>query len=76
MPGFLIHGRGLVGHMAFDRHYSLFPLSPAVIDAHREELGDFVTRKGTISFEYGRLLPVTLVRKVVKTRLAEFAGKP
>jgi hypothetical protein len=64
MPGFLIRGRGLVGYMAFDRHYSLFPMSPGVIDAHREELGDFVTGKGTISFEYGRRLPVTLVKKV------------
>jgi len=51
-------------------------LSPGVIDAHREELGDSVTGKGTISFEYGRRLPVTLVKKVVKTRLAEVAGKP
>ena len=76
MPGFLIRGRGLVGYMAFDRHYSLFPMSPAVIDAHRVELGDFMTGKGTISFEYGRRLPVTLVKKVVKTRLAEVAGKP
>ena len=76
MPGFLIRGRGLVGYMAFDRHYSLFPMSPAVIDAHREELGDFVAGKGPISFEYGHRLPVTLVKKVVKTRLAEVAGKP
>ena len=76
MPGFLIHGRGLVGYMAYDRHYSLFPMSSAVIDAHREALGDFVKGKGTISFEYGRRLPVTLVKKVVKTRLAEVAGKP
>ncbi len=76
MPGFLVHGRGLVGYMAFDRHYSLFPMSPAVVNAHREELGDLVTGKGTISFAYGRRLPVTLVKKVVKTRLAEVAGKP
>ena len=73
MPGFLLDGRGLVGYMAFDRHYSFFPMSPAVVDAHRDELGDLVTGKGTISFEYGRRLPVTLVRKVMKTRLAEVA---
>jgi uncharacterized protein YdhG (YjbR/CyaY superfamily) len=53
MPGFLVHGHGLVGYMAFDRHYSLFPMSPATVDTHREELGDLVTGKGTISFEYG-----------------------
>lgn len=74
MPGFLLDGRGLVGYMGFERHYSLFPMSPAAVDAHREELGDLVTGKGTISFEYGKRLPVTLVKKVVKTRLAEVAG--
>jgi len=71
MPGFLVGGRGLVGYMAFTDHFSFFPMSPAAIDAHRDELGDLVTGKGTISFEYGRRLPVALVKKVVKTRLAE-----
>jgi uncharacterized protein YdhG (YjbR/CyaY superfamily) len=75
MPGFLLDGRGLVGYMAFERHYSFFPMSPAAIDAHREELGDLVTGKGTISLEYGRRLPVKLVKAVVKTRLAEVAAK-
>jgi uncharacterized protein YdhG (YjbR/CyaY superfamily) len=75
MPGFLLDGRGLVGYMGFERHYSFFPMSPASVEAHREELGDLVTGKGTISFGYNKRLPVTLVKKVVKTRLAEVAGK-
>ena len=75
MPGFLVGGRGLVGYMAFDRHYSFFPMSPAAIDAHRDALGDLVTGKGTISFAYDRRLPVMLVKKVVKTRLAEVAPR-
>jgi uncharacterized protein YdhG (YjbR/CyaY superfamily) len=72
MPGFLLDGHGFVAYAAFKDHYSFFPMSPAAIDAHREELGDRVTGKGTISFDYGERLPVTLVKKVVKTRLAEF----
>jgi uncharacterized protein YdhG (YjbR/CyaY superfamily) len=75
MPGFLVGGRGLVGYMAFKDHYSLFPMGPAAIEAHQDELGTLVTGKGTISFEYGRRLPVTLVKKIVKTRLAEVAAK-
>ena len=75
MPGFLVDGRGFVGYMAFDRHYSFFPMSPAAIDAHRDELGDLVTGKGTISFDYDGRLPVRLVTKVVKTRLAEVAAR-
>ena len=74
MPGFLIGGKGFVGYMAFKDHYSFFPMSPKAIDAHRKELGDRVTGKGTISFDYGERLPVTLVKKVVKTRLAEAEG--
>ena len=75
MPGFLLDGRGVVGYMAFERHYSFFPMSPAAVDAHREELGDLVKGKGTISFDYGERLPVKLVKDVVKTRLAEVASK-
>jgi len=75
MPGFLLSGRGLVGYMAFKDHYSLFPMSPRAIDVHRDELGPRVTGKGTISFGYDRSLPTALVKKVVRTRLAEAAAK-
>ena len=75
MPGFLVGGKGLVGYMAFQDHYSLFPMGPEAIEAHREELGDLVTGKGTISFAYGKRLPVPLVEKVVKARLAQVTAK-
>jgi uncharacterized protein YdhG (YjbR/CyaY superfamily) len=75
MPGFTLGGRGFVGYMAFKDHYSFFPMSTHAIDAHRDDLGERVTGKGTISFEYCWPLPVGLVKKVMKTRLAEVAAK-
>jgi uncharacterized protein YdhG (YjbR/CyaY superfamily) len=75
MPGFLLGGKGFVAYAAFKDHYSFFPMSTRAIDAHRDELGSRVTGKGTISFEYGRPLPSALVRKVVKTRLAEASAR-
>jgi uncharacterized protein YdhG (YjbR/CyaY superfamily) len=75
MPGFLIGGRGFVAYAAFKDHYSFFPMSSRAIEVHRDELGSLVTGKGTISFEYGARLPVTLVKKIVKTRLAEVAAR-
>ncbi len=75
MPGFLLGGRGFVAYAAFKDHYSFFPMSGAAVEAHREELGDLVTGKGTISFSYGKRLPVALVKKVVKTRLAQMSAK-
>jgi uncharacterized protein YdhG (YjbR/CyaY superfamily) len=71
MPGFLLGGKGLVGYMAFKDHYSFFPMSPKAIEAHLKELGEHVTGKGTISFDYEERLPVTLLKKIVRTRLAE-----
>jgi uncharacterized protein YdhG (YjbR/CyaY superfamily) len=71
MPGFLLGGKGFVAYAAFKDHYSFFPMSPKAIEANRAELGDRVTGKGTISFEYGRPLPTALVKKVVRTRLLE-----
>jgi len=71
MPGFLLGGKGFVAYAAFKDHYSFFPMSSEAIHAHRDELGSRVTGKGTISFEYGRPLPTALVKKVVRTRLAE-----
>jgi uncharacterized protein YdhG (YjbR/CyaY superfamily) len=75
MPGFKLGGRGLVCYAAFKDHYSFFPMSGAAIEAHRDELGDRVTGKGTIRFEYSERLPVGLVKKVVKWRVAELAAK-
>jgi uncharacterized protein YdhG (YjbR/CyaY superfamily) len=75
MPGFLFDGHGFVSYAAFDDHYSFFPMSSKAIDAHRDELGSRVTGKGTIRLEYGRPLPTALVKKVVRTRLAEATAK-
>lgn len=75
MPGFKVGGKSFIGYSAFKDHYSFFPMSVAAIEAHREELGARVTGKGTISFEYGVPLPVRLVKKVVRTRLAEVAPR-
>src|SRR6266508_1160980 len=75
MPGFLLDGRGFVSYAAFKDHYSFFPRSGRAVDAHRDELGERVTGKGTIRFEYGRPLPRALVKKVVRTRLAEATAR-
>jgi uncharacterized protein YdhG (YjbR/CyaY superfamily) len=75
MPGFKMRGKAFVGYAAFKDHYSFFPMSVAAIDACRAELGEHVTGKGTISFGYDERLPVGVVKKVVKTRLAEVAAK-
>jgi uncharacterized protein YdhG (YjbR/CyaY superfamily) len=71
MAAFRYSGRGLVCYAAFKDHYSLFPMGKQVIADHLDELGERATGKGTIRFRYDERLPVTLVKKIVRARLAE-----
>ncbi len=75
MPAFKDHGRILVYYAAFKDHYSLFPASTRVIEAHKEELKPYFTGKGTIRFDLGKPLPAALVKKLVKARLEENAAR-
>ena len=71
MAAFKHEGRGLVCYAAFKDHYSLFPMSKQVIADNLDALGPRVTGKGTIRFSYDERLPVALVKKIVKARMAE-----
>ena len=59
----------LVGFAAFSNHCSLFP--GALPEAFRDELKGYPTSKGTIQFPVDKPLPATLVKKLVKARIAQ-----
>jgi uncharacterized protein YdhG (YjbR/CyaY superfamily) len=61
----------LVGYAAFSKHCSLFPMGSSVIKIFQKELEDFPTSKGTIRFTEEKPLPPTLVKKLVKARIAQ-----
>jgi uncharacterized protein YdhG (YjbR/CyaY superfamily) len=73
LPGFRLGGRPLACFAAAANHCSLHPMSAAVIRAHAADLAGYETSKGTIRFSPGKPLPAVLVRKIVKTRMAELA---
>jgi uncharacterized protein YdhG (YjbR/CyaY superfamily) len=71
VPAFKYRGRPLVSFGAGKNHCSFYVQSPAVIDAHRDELAGYDTAKGTIRFAPDEPLPAGLVTKLVKARIAE-----
>jgi uncharacterized protein YdhG (YjbR/CyaY superfamily) len=71
LPGFRLNGRPLACFAAAADHCSLHPMSAAVIRAHAADLAGYETSKGTIRFPPGKPLPAALVRKIVRTRMAE-----
>ena len=75
LPAFRLNGRMLVAFGARANHCAFYPMSPATVKAYEQELAGYDTSKGTIRFRADKPLPSSLVRKLVKARIAENARK-
>lgn len=71
VPAFKYRGRPLVSFAAAKNHCSLYLQSPAVMEAHRDELASYDTSKGTLRFTPSAPPPDALVTKLVRARMAE-----
>ena len=74
LAAFRLNGKPLVAIGATANHCAFYPMSSATVGAHRDELEDFETSKGTIRFQPDKPLPPALVRKLVKARIREMGG--
>ncbi|MFO1016427.1 MAG: DUF1801 domain-containing protein [Hyphomonadaceae bacterium] len=76
MPAF-IQGKPIAGYSASAAHCSYFPMSGAITAQLAEDLAKYEVSKGGFKFPIGKPPPATLIRKLVKARLAELeAPKP
>jgi uncharacterized protein YdhG (YjbR/CyaY superfamily) len=71
IPAFRLNGRMLVGFGAAANHCAFYPMSSSTVKAHIRALKNYDTGPGTIRFQPDNPLPATLVRKLVKARIAE-----
>ncbi len=69
IPTFKYKGM-LASFAAFSDHCSLFPGAGPTIE-FKDELKNFQTSKGTIRFAPNKPLPATLLKKLLKARIAE-----
>ncbi|HKV25806.1 MAG TPA: DUF1801 domain-containing protein [Candidatus Acidoferrum sp.] len=69
------HNGVLVWFAAFKDHCSFFPTA-SVIEAFKPALAAYKLSKGTIQFPVDKPLPASLVRRMVKARLASRSLSP
>jgi uncharacterized protein YdhG (YjbR/CyaY superfamily) len=69
IPTFKYKGM-LAAYAAFSDHCSLFPGAGPTIE-FKDELKNFQTSKGTIRFAPNKPLPAALIKKLLKSRVAE-----
>ena len=75
IPGYRLGSRLLVSFGAAKNHCAFYPMSSRTVAAHSDELTNYDTSKGTVRFPADKPLPVALVRKLVKARIAENKAK-
>jgi uncharacterized protein YdhG (YjbR/CyaY superfamily) len=75
LAAFRLDGRPLVAFGATANHCAFYLMSSSTLEAYEDELKGCDTSKGTIRFQADKPLPVALVRKLVKARIAENAGR-
>ena len=76
MPCFRVDGKAVAGFDGFKAHCSYFPHSGNIVQNVSGVPGwCTVASKGTLQFPIDRPLPKTLVRKLVRARLAEIASR-
>jgi uncharacterized protein YdhG (YjbR/CyaY superfamily) len=70
LPAFRQNGM-LVAFGATANHCAFYLMNTTMVEAFSDELLKYDTSKGTIRFQADKPLPATLVRKLVKARIAE-----
>lgn len=79
LAAFRLNGKPLIGFGASKSHCALYLMSGSIVDNQQDLLKKYDTSKGTIRFDAAKPLPATLVKKLLKARIAEndaLAAKP
>ena len=73
MPTFF-QKKNLVHFAAYEHHIGFYP-TPSGIAAFKDEMSRYVTSKGAVQFPIDEPIPLALVTRIVKLRVAENEAK-
>ena len=71
IPAYTLNGVGVLYFAGWKSHYSLYPVSDALVEAFAKELAPYERSKGTIKFPLSEPVPVRLIERIAKFRARE-----
>lgn len=75
IPILKLEGAMVLYFAGFQRHYSVYPATPGVIEALGAELAGALHSKATIRFSYEDPVPARLIARIARVRAAEVAER-
>ena len=70
IAAFELNGRNLVHFAGWKTHIGMYPI-PSGTEAFNKEVSQYVDGKGTLKFPLDKPMPLKLIGKIVKFRVAE-----
>jgi uncharacterized protein YdhG (YjbR/CyaY superfamily) len=74
IPTFTLNGKYLIYFAGWKQHLSIYPI-PVGDDAFNREVAPYVSGKGTLKFPIDKPLPLKLITKIVKRKVAECSSR-
>jgi len=70
IPTFTLNGKNLIYFAGWKTHISIYPI-PTGSEAFNKQVSKYVEGKGTLKFPIEKPLPLKLITRIVKYRVAE-----
>ncbi len=74
MPAYKLNGRPLVYFAGYEHHIGFYP-TPVAIESFKKELSVYKNAKGSVQFPIDKAMPVSLIKQMVKFKVAQNAEK-
>jgi uncharacterized protein YdhG (YjbR/CyaY superfamily) len=74
IPTFTLNGKYLIYFAGWKHHISIYPI-PTGSDEFNQEIAQYVSGKGTLKFPIDKPVPLKLITKIVKLKVAENSAR-
>ena len=68
MPTYRLNSLPVMYFAGWKNHFSVYPITDALVDAFSDELANYEIRKGTLRFPYSEPVPEKLIERIAKFR--------